>query len=54
MKLNLIYFFSFVCDVMRSGKVPQAINMTWAALIPKIIQPMSMDDFRPISMVRAL
>ena len=43
--------FSFVCDFIRPGKFPQAINMTWVALIPKIMQPMLVDDFRPISMM---
>ena len=46
--------FSFVCDFMRTGKFPQAINMTWVALIRKILQPMLVDDFRPNSLVRAL
>lgn len=46
--------FSFVYDFMRTEKFQQAINMTWVAFIPKIIQAVSVDDFRPISMVGTL
>ena len=33
-----------------SGKIPPVFNSTFLAVIPKIDQPLSFDDFRPISL----
>ena len=33
-----------------SSKIPAVFNSTFLALIPKIDQPLSFDDFRPISL----
>lgn len=39
---------------MENGDAARAINVTWVALIPKVLNPISIEEFRPISMVGAL
>lgn len=36
---------------MNTRKFPRAINTTWVALIQKIRQPLTRDEYKPISMV---
>jgi len=37
-------------DTRISGRIPQRINSTFLALIPKIDNPNNLDDFQPISL----
>lgn len=46
--------FDFVVEFFRSGYSARNINVTWVCLIPKIVAPICIDDYRPISMVGAL
>lgn len=46
--------YEFVLEFFNSGISVRSINITWVTLIPKTIQPQSIDDYRPISMVGAL
>lgn len=44
----------FVLKFFAAGESVRDINVTWVALIPKIVAPHSIEDFSPISMVGAL
>lgn len=46
--------YEFVIRFLESGNEARAVNVTWVTLIPKIKNPLSIEDFRPISMVGAL
>lgn len=46
--------YEFVIQFLEAGDVARAINVTWVALIPKVMNPISIEEFRPISMVGAL
>lgn len=46
--------YDFVLKFFHSGQSVRSINVTWVALIPKTLSPLSINDFRPISMVGAL
>jgi hypothetical protein len=37
-------------DTRTSGRIPQSLNSTFLALIPKMDNPETLDDFRPISL----
>jgi len=41
-------------DSRQSGRIPASINSTFIALIPKIDNPSSLDDFRPISLCNCI
>jgi len=43
----------FVSDFHRNGKLTKGINTTFIALIPKVDSPQSLNDFRPISLVKS-
>ena len=47
-------FFRFLNEFHRKGKLTKGVNSTFIALIPKIDNPQSLNDFRPISMVGCL
>ncbi|GAU42656.1 hypothetical protein TSUD_398610 [Trifolium subterraneum] len=44
----------FISDFHRNGKLTKGINSTFIALIPKIVSPQQLNDFRPISLVGSL
>ena len=46
--------YDFVLDFFNSGCSARNINVTWVTLIPKVVDPQSIEDYRPISMVGAL
>jgi len=47
-------FMCFISDYQRNGKLSKGINNTFIALIPKVVRPQRLNDFRPISMVGSL
>jgi hypothetical protein len=44
----------FITEFHRNGKLTRCINSTFIALIPKIDNPQTLNDFRPISLVGSL
>lgn len=46
--------FKFVIEFFRLGCSARSINIIWVCLIPKIVAPVCIDDYRPISMAGAL
>ena len=40
----------FIIDILNSGSMPSHLNMTHIALIPKVKNPISIIEFRPISL----
>ena len=46
--------YDFVLEFFVSGSSVRHLNVTWVTLIPKVENPASIEDFRPISMVGAL
>jgi len=44
----------FVTEFHRNGKLTKGINTTFIALIPKVDNPQSLNDFHPISLVGSL
>ncbi|KAK3219978.1 hypothetical protein Dsin_013948 [Dipteronia sinensis] len=44
-------FMLFMEDFHRDGSIVKELNKTFIALIPKCVKPMTMKDFRPISLV---
>ena len=46
--------YDFVLEFFVSGCTVRHLNVTWVTLIPKVVNPTSNDDYRPISMVGAL
>jgi len=45
------YFFRFLNEFHRNGKLIKGVNSTFIALIRKVESPQRLNDFRPISMV---
>jgi len=41
----------FITDFHRNGELTKGINSTFTALIPKVVSPQRLNDFRPISLV---
>ena len=46
--------YEFIMDFFVAGCSMRHLNVTWVTLIPKVENPSSIDDYRPISMVGAL
>ena len=46
--------YEFVLEFFVFGCTARHLNVTWVTLIPKVVNPTSIDDYRPISMVGAL
>lgn len=46
--------YAFVIQFLEHGDSARSINTTWVTLIPKMSNPVSIEDYRPISMVGAL
>lgn len=46
--------YEFVLDFFNSSSSARSINVTWVTLIPKRVDPQSIDYYRPICMVGAL
>ena len=46
--------YEFVMEIFVDGCTMRHVNVTWVTLIPKVENPMSIEDYRPISMVGAL
>ena len=46
--------YNFILEFFSSGNSARKINITWVTFIPKIKNPRSIEDYRPISMVGAL
>ena len=46
--------YDFVLDFFVTGCSLRHLNVTWVTLIPKVVNPIFIDDYRPISMVGAL
>jgi len=44
----------FITEFHRNGKLSKGINSTFIALIPKVENPQSLNDFRSISLVGSL
>jgi len=44
-------FMTFLSEFHRNGKLTKGLNSTFIALIPKVHNPQSLNDFRPISLV---
>jgi hypothetical protein len=44
----------FMVEFHRNGKLTKGINSTFIALIPKVDNPQSLNEFRPISLVGSL
>jgi hypothetical protein len=47
-------FMRFLMEFHRNGKLIKGINCTFIALIPKIDNPIRLNDFRPISLVGSM
>jgi ribonuclease HI len=43
-----------ILAILNSGIMPNSLNLTYIALIPKMKNPMSVSDFRPISLCNVL
>jgi hypothetical protein len=43
-----------ISDIFNSKMMPQELNMTLVALIPKLKKPTSVTEFRPISLCNVL
>jgi len=41
-------------DTKSSGQIPTSLNSTFIALIPKADNPISLDEFRPISLCNCI
>jgi len=41
----------FLSEFHRNGKLTKGVNATFIALIPKVVSPQRLNDFRPISLV---
>ena len=46
--------YEFVMEFFVTGCFVRHLNITWVTLIPKLDNPTSIEDYRPISMVGAL
>lgn len=46
--------FKFCQDFMNTGELPREVNQTTVCLIPKVKQPQSMTELRPISLCNVL
>lgn len=46
--------FCFVKQFMETGMFPSNLNVTWVTLIPKVRSPVSLKDYRPISLIGKL
>jgi len=44
----------FMTEFHRNGKLSKGVNSTFIALIPKVVSPQRLTDFRPISLVGSL
>ncbi|KAK2421774.1 hypothetical protein QL285_032366 [Trifolium repens] len=44
----------FRTEFHRNGKLTRGINSTFIALIPKVDNPLKLNDFRPISLVGSM
>ena len=44
-------FMRFITEFHHDGRLPKGINTTFIALIPKVVSPQRLNDFRPISLV---
>lgn len=44
----------FLKEFHRNGRLSKGINSTFIALIPKVDNPQSMNEFRPIALVGCL
>lgn len=44
-------FYSFIHNFHQSATIPKGINSCFIALIPKVITPVLISDFRPISLI---
>jgi hypothetical protein len=43
-------FLRFIMEFHRNGRLTKGINATFIALIPKVLSPQRLNDFRPISL----
>jgi hypothetical protein len=43
-----------VLEILNSGMMPPSLNLTYIALIPKVKNPLSVTNFRPISLCNVL
>jgi len=41
----------FITEFHHDGRLPKGINATFIVLIPKVVSPQRLNDFRPISLV---
>ena len=41
-------------DTRLTGRIPASFNLTFLALIPKVDNPLSLNDFRPISLYNCI
>ena len=46
--------YSFIGKFFRTRRILKIINLTWVTLIPKVQNPISIEEFRHISMIGAL
>jgi len=44
-------FMRFLTEFHRNGKLTKGVNATFITLIPKVVSPQRLNDFRPISLV---
>ena len=44
----------FMVEFHRNGRLTKGINSTFIALIPKVVSPQRLNDFRPISLVGSM
>lgn len=47
-------FMRFMVEFHRNGKLSKGVNSTFIALIPKVVSPQRLNDFRPISLVGSM
>ncbi|KAL9680746.1 hypothetical protein QQ045_012525 [Rhodiola kirilowii] len=43
----------FIKEFFKNGKISRGINKTFIVLIPKVVSPQSLDEYRPISLVNS-